>query len=215
MGFRDMLNLKVAIYCLFYAVSGVVVSLAAQWQSYQGMNTQAGILVLSTYFGDAMAVAGAFLPRCENRGCKWQQRHPKTEKRVHVVPNADPRPPATFHPKMLYLVVLDIATILVATVGLQVSVMLWTSAYSLVTVLSAIWRKVFLKKNIHPMQWIGVTIIVSGVLSESIWSLLNDLNKKPDNHTTFNATTIFSNSTAPVSPSQSPEENILAIALGA
>jgi drug/metabolite transporter (DMT)-like permease len=88
---------------------------------------------------------------------------------------------------------------------MQISILLWTTGYSLVTLLIAIWRKVFLKKDNHVLQWVGVFVLLIGVIFETIWSLIRDIQPSPKN---------FSQNLTSTAPGKDSEINIVALFFG-
>ena len=205
-------NLGVVGGCTVYALTGAIGGLLAQWQGYQGMKTEAGLIVLAVYTAELVAFTGTFRQRAEPFPCcaRKQKLDPPSAVSAHR-PNKLSKPPASFHPGMILVALTDVVGLVLCYVGLQVSSLLWTSGYAILTLLAAVWRRVFLKRTVDPLQWIGVLLILVGVLVQCVWTLVDDMHKD-----SVMGLSALSNTTtaAPPGPAFSGT-NLLAIGIGA
>lgn len=200
-----------------YALTGALGGLLAQWQGYQGMKTEAGLIVLAVYTAELVAFTGTFRHRVEPFSCcaggrRLQERSPG--------PDKSNKPPASFHPGMILVALTDVVGLVLCYVGLQVSSLLWTSGYAILTLLAAVWRRVFLKRTVDPLQWVGVLLILVGVLVQCVWTLLDDINNdslgiSAASETVTSSHLLFNRTTSVPRPPAFSGTNLLAIGIGA
>ena len=119
-----LFNLRVVVLCAIYVVSGAFIALTSQWQKYQGMNVQSGILIVGTYIAEIMSFGATFTERVEPRFCK--PRPGQVGSAVQVVVK-ETRKAATFHPVMVVIALVDVVALAVTSLGTQTGVLLWTS----------------------------------------------------------------------------------------
>lgn len=117
-----LFNVRVVALCAIYVVSGAFIALTSQWQKYQGMNVQSGILIIATYIAEIMSFGATFTERVEPRFCK-----PRLGDAGKVVAQETTRKPATFHPVMIVIALVDVVALAVTSLGTQTGVLLWTS----------------------------------------------------------------------------------------
>ena len=155
---------EICILCVF-ALSGLIHPLVLFWLSECGAADPSTLLyILPSYIG--MTLSGVFLYKIQI----YLNDNDLTPEIVGVIDSNDNKVP---HTLLAVLAFCDLASSCLHMIGLiYAGSSIFTLAYSSITITTAIFSRIILKRHLHILQWFGLVVIACGLAWSGVFKLL-------------------------------------------